>query len=142
MGDLSLSFAWAFLAASCLLFFISALWNRLALAGGLALLLVLSYCSPRVSWSPICISAPLACPLGAWIAIRATFDAAPLLLAGSYPIAGFDVIYSCQDIEFDRRGPPLGAPALRHPGVARSPAMHAGMIALLLVLPMFRLGGA
>lgn len=45
-----------------------------------------------------------AAPLGAWIAVRGTFDAAilPLSVAVVFWLAGFDVLYALQDIEFDR----------------------------------------
>ncbi len=44
-----------------------------------------------------------AAPLGAWIAIRGTFDPAalPLALAVIFWLAGFDVLYALQDREFD-----------------------------------------
>jgi len=44
-------------------------------------------------------------PVGAWIAIAGAFAPAPLLLAAAVALwtAGFDIIYSCQDAEFDRR---------------------------------------
>ena len=46
-------------------------------------------------------------PLGAWLAVRGSFDADPtpvlwLALAVVTWVAGFDVIYSCQDAEFDK----------------------------------------
>ncbi len=46
-----------------------------------------------------------AAPLGAWIAVRGTFDweIAPLSIAVVFWLAGFDVLYALQDVEFDRR---------------------------------------
>jgi 4-hydroxybenzoate polyprenyltransferase len=43
-------------------------------------------------------------PTGAWIAVRGTLDALPLWLSFAilFWTAGFDLIYSCQDAEFDR----------------------------------------
>lgn len=43
-------------------------------------------------------------PLGAWIAVTGRFDAPGLILAGAVAawIAAFDIIYACQDVEFDR----------------------------------------
>lgn len=43
-------------------------------------------------------------PMGAWIAIRGTFDAAPMVLASAvlFWLFGFDIIYALQDTEFDR----------------------------------------
>ncbi len=45
-----------------------------------------------------------AAPLGAWIAVRGTFDSEilPLVFAVVFWLAGFDVLYAFQDIEFDR----------------------------------------
>lgn len=46
-----------------------------------------------------------AAPLGAWVAIRGTFDLAVLPLAAAviFWLAGFDVLYALQDREFDTR---------------------------------------
>ncbi|GAX90317.1 UbiA-like polyprenyltransferase [Effusibacillus lacus] len=44
-------------------------------------------------------------PLGAWIAVTGSFDLPGLLLAGAVAawIAAFDIIYACQDVDFDLR---------------------------------------
>ncbi|HHW42305.1 4-hydroxybenzoate octaprenyltransferase [Desulfofundulus thermobenzoicus] len=44
-------------------------------------------------------------PLGAWIAIANRFDLAPVLIASGvlFWVAGFDIIYACDDYDFDRR---------------------------------------
>ena len=44
-------------------------------------------------------------PIGAWIAVKGRFDWAPMLLGLSVLLwtAGFDIIYACQDFEFDRK---------------------------------------
>jgi len=44
-------------------------------------------------------------PIGAWIAVYGSFAGAPwfLALAVMLWVAGFDIIYSCQDTEFDRQ---------------------------------------
>ena len=47
----------------------------------------------------------LACaPIGAWIALKGSISAAPLILglAVALWVAGFDIIYSCQDVDFDK----------------------------------------
>jgi len=43
-------------------------------------------------------------PVGAWIAIRGRVEFPPLLLGAAVTLwtAGFDIIYACQDIAFDR----------------------------------------
>lgn len=44
-------------------------------------------------------------PFGGWVAIAASIELPALVLAAAvtFWVAGFDVIYSCQDIEFDRK---------------------------------------
>ncbi len=77
-------------------------------------------------------------PLGAWIAARGAFDGVlgtPLLLAAAVLtwVAGFDVIYACQDAEFDR-GLGLSSIPARF-GVRRalwiSAVLHVGTVGLL-----------
>ncbi len=143
-GELGPGFAWTSLGASAALFFLSAaMLNRLTLLlAAPALLLILSYSyAKRLSWLThlhLGTSLGLA-PLGAWIAVRGTFDPAPLVLAAAVTlwVAGFDVIYSCQDVRFDAREGLHSAP--RRFGVARalalSSAMHALTVLLLLALP-------
>lgn len=44
-------------------------------------------------------------PIGAWIAVKGKFELTPLLLGAAvlFWVAGFDVLYALQDVEFDRR---------------------------------------
>ncbi|MBE3580987.1 MAG: UbiA family prenyltransferase [Thermoanaerobacteraceae bacterium] len=44
-------------------------------------------------------------PMGAWVAVRASLDIAALVLGMGMGlwVAGFDIIYACQDYDFDRR---------------------------------------
>ncbi len=46
-----------------------------------------------------------AAPLGAWIAVRGTFDLdiIPLSIAVVFWLAGFDILYALQDMEFDKK---------------------------------------
>jgi 4-hydroxybenzoate polyprenyltransferase len=144
-GELGLGFAWMALAVSAALFFLSAfMLNRLALVlAAPALLLILSYSyAKRLSWmTHLHLGSSLGlAPLGAWIAVRGSLDLAPLLLAAAVAlwVAGFDVIYSCQDVRFDEREGLHSAP--RRFGVMRalalSCAMHALTVFLLLLLPL------
>ncbi len=86
-------------------------------------------------------------PVSAWIAIRGEFveqniaDLLPPVVLGAAVllwVAGFDVIYACQDVEFDRRRGLKSIPArLAVKGALRlATACHAGTIALLSALPM------
>ncbi len=144
-GELGLGFARAFLMASVALFLLSAaMLNRLALMLAIpALALILTYSlTKRLSWlTHLHLGASLALsPLGAWIAVRGTIDTLPLLLALGVVlwVAGFDMIYSCQDIAFDRRERLHSAPArFGIAGALRlSTALHIGAAILFLTLPL------
>lgn len=71
----------------------------------IAILFLYSY-TKRFTWlSHFVLGIALsAAPLGAWIAVRGTFDSEilPLVFAVVFWLAGFDVLYALQDIEFDR----------------------------------------
>lgn len=79
-------------------------------------------------------------PLAAWVALRAELAWPPALVGGAVLlwVAGFDIIYACQDVEFDRRMRLYSVPARL--GVARAlhlaAACHFGMVVLLALLPM------
>jgi 4-hydroxybenzoate polyprenyltransferase len=78
-------------------------------------------------------------PVSAWIAIRGLHDmGAPLLIGGAvlFWVAGFDILYACQDAEFDRRAKLHSLPAwLGVPASLRlALACHAAMLMLLAVL--------
>jgi len=71
----------------------------------IAVLVLYSY-SKRLTWGAhfilgIAISAA---PVGAWIAVRGSFDPSVLVLAAAVIawLAGFDILYSLQDTNFDR----------------------------------------
>lgn len=110
-GKLSLSFAWAFLAFSIVLFEIAAyeLNDLTFMLSPLALASVLGYSYTKrfTSLSHLFLGWALAIsPTAAWIAVRGAIDSeVPLLLSLVVMMwtAGFDVLYACQDYEFDRR---------------------------------------
>jgi 4-hydroxybenzoate polyprenyltransferase len=72
----------------------------------LAVLVVYSY-TKRFTWlCHVVLGVALAlAPLGAWMAVRGTFDPAilPLCFAVIFWVAGFDILYGLQDMEFDRK---------------------------------------
>jgi 4-hydroxybenzoate polyprenyltransferase len=78
-------------------------------------------------------------PLAAWVAIRAELAWPPVLLGAAVMlwVAGFDIIYACQDIDFDVRMRLRSVPARFGVGRALQLAAvcHLGMIGLLLLLP-------
>ena len=109
-GLLSIEFVIAFVVLCSVLFIYSAYrLNHLAfILSPLALAIIFFYSFTKrfTMLSHWFIGLALAiAPAGAWIAIRGTLDFAPLLLCFAilFWTAGFDLIYSCQDAEFDRQ---------------------------------------
>jgi len=72
----------------------------------IAVLILYSY-TKRFTWmSHFVLGLSIsAAPLGAWIAVKGTFDFGiiPLVIAVIFWLAGFDVLYALQDIDFDRK---------------------------------------
>ncbi|MDT4968572.1 MAG: 4-hydroxybenzoate polyprenyltransferase [Acidobacteriota bacterium] len=143
-GILTVGFAWGFTIVSALVFFVAAaMLNRLTLALApiaLASIMLYSY-TKRWTWlSHLVLGWCLAiAPTGAWIAVRGALDSAvPLLLSLVVMLwtAGFDVLYACQDYEFDRSSGLHSIP--RRFGVGRalwiSRLLHAGAFAALIAL--------
>ena len=149
-GQVSKPMAAVFIFLSVLLLLLSsAKLNSLCLKlSPVLLLLLFSYSyTKRFTWMShvvlgLCLGAA---PLAAWIAVTGSFD--PRILAVSFAVlcwvAGFDVLYALQDIEFDRS---MGLHSIpRFLGVGRSlwvaRAFHFAMAALLLLgYHIFKLG--
>ena len=110
-GLLSVGFVWAFTVVSAVLFFVAAaMLNRLALIlapVALASIVLYSYSKRWTLLSHVVLGWCLAiAPTGAWIAVRGALDSPiPLLLSLVVLLwtAGFDVLYACQDYEFDSK---------------------------------------
>lgn len=110
-GLLSVGFVWTFTIASAVLFFLAAaMLNRLTLIlapVALACVLLYSFTKRWTQFSHLVLGACLSiAPTGAWIAVRGEIGSAvPLLLSLVVLLwtAGFDVLYACQDYDFDRR---------------------------------------
>ena len=125
-GKLSVKFAWAFFFASVALFLIAAYslnWLTLALAPvALASIIGYSYAKRYTAMAHLFLGWALAiAPTAAWIAVRGTIDSEiPLLLSLLVLMwtAGFDVMYACQDYEFDRQAGLRSVPATF--GIARA----------------------
>ena len=139
-GELSLGFAWAFTAlASAVLVIAARQLNRLALELSplaLAILFFYSYTKRFTSWSHFVLGLCLGIsPAAAWIAIRGSLDARMLILCAAVTlwVGGFDVLYACQDVEFDRNAGLHSIP--KKLGIARAlvfaRVMHVVMVALL-----------
>jgi len=107
--QLSKGFVILFIAiSSAMLVFAAAMLNPLSLKlSPLALGIIFFYSyTKRFTWfAHMFLGVALACaPIGAWIALKGSISSAPLILgfAVALWVAGFDIIYSCQDVEFDR----------------------------------------
>ncbi len=108
-GLLDLRFAWIFTIASAALFLLAASQlNRLTLILSpiaLASVLFYSYTKRFTPLSHLVLGWCLAiAPAGAWIAVQGRLTIVPVLLSIVVMLwtAGFDILYSCQDYEFDR----------------------------------------
>jgi 4-hydroxybenzoate polyprenyltransferase len=139
-GELSLGFAWGFtIAAAALLVFAAWRLNRLALElspVALAVLFLYSYTKRFTSWSHFVLGFCLGMsPAAAWIAIRGSLDVRILILCAAVTlwVGGFDVLYACQDVEFDKSAGLYSIP--KKFGIAGAliiaRVMHLGVVALL-----------
>lgn len=149
-GALSKTFTWAFVAGAAFLFLVAArMLNPLCFAlapVALALLLFYSFTKRFTTFSHIILGLSLGiAPAAAWIAMRGSLDPRILLLTAAVTLwtAGFDIIYACQDYEFDIVEGLFSCPRrFGIPGalwIAR--AFHLAMLACLLALvPAFELG--
>jgi 4-hydroxybenzoate polyprenyltransferase len=139
-GALSVSFAWIFTLAAVALFFVAA-WqlNPLALELAplaMAILFFYSFTKRFTTWSHLFLGFALGIsPAAAWIAITGSLDWRMLILcvAVTLWVGGFDVLYACQDIEFDKQAGLFSVP--QRFGIAAAlmiaRTMHAGVVLLL-----------
>jgi len=109
-GHLTPAFVMTFVVVSSGLFVLAASQlNRLALwlsPVALAVLLLYSYTKRFTRWSHLALGFALGiAPAAAWIAVRGSLDPRILLLtaAVTFWVGGFDVLYACQDFDFDRQ---------------------------------------
>jgi 4-hydroxybenzoate polyprenyltransferase len=147
-GLLAKSFVVGFIViSSAMVVLAAAMLNPLALKlspVALGVVLFYSYTKRFTWWTHMFLGISLACaPIGAWIAIRGTLTMVPLLLGTAVMlwVAGFDIIYSCQDVTFDRSQPLFSLPKrFGVPGALWiSGTLHLVMVGLLALL--FRLEG-
>jgi 4-hydroxybenzoate polyprenyltransferase len=108
-GILSQKFVALFIVISCAVFVLaSAQLNRLTFylsPLALAIVLLYSYTKRFTRWSHLVLGFALGvAPAAAWIAVRGSLDVRILILtlAVTLWVGGFDVLYACQDIDFDR----------------------------------------
>jgi 4-hydroxybenzoate polyprenyltransferase len=138
-GQLTPAFVGIFVVLSSAIFvFAAAQLNRLALwlsPVALAVLLLYSYTKRFTRWSHLVLGFALGiAPAAAWIAVRGSLDPRILLLTGAvtFWVAGFDVLYACQDFVFDRWTGLHSIP--RHLGIRRALWVARGFHVIMLVL--------
>jgi len=142
-GALSTGFAWTFTVLVVAVFFVAA-WRLNPLAFklapvALAVLFFYSYTKRFTNWSHLFLGFALGIsPAAAWIAITGRLDARILILCAAVTVwvGGFDVLYACQDVDFDVRAGLFSVP--KRFGIATAlviaRAMHIGVVALLVWL--------
>ena len=142
-GALSPAFVTTFVLIACAVFVLAA-WrlNRLALLlspVALGVVLLYSYTKRFTRWSHLALGFALGiAPAAAWIAVRGSLDPRILLLtaAVTFWVGGFDVLYACQDYDFDREHGLHSIP--RFIGISGalwiSRSFHLIMMALLVAL--------
>lgn len=142
-GHLTPAFVATFVVISAAIFVVaSAQLNRLALwlsPVALAVLLLYSYTKRFTRWSHLVLGLALGiAPSAAWIAVRGSLDPRILLLtaAVTFWVGGFDVLYACQDYDFDRQSGLHSIP--RFLGIRRAlwiaRVFHVIMLLLLVIL--------
>lgn len=149
-GMLTPQFAWGFLIVTSLIFFLAARQlNQLCLylaPLALGLLFFYSFTKRFTAYSHLVLGLCLgAAPAAAWIAVTGTLDPRIILLtlAVAFWTAGFDIIYSCQDYEFDSSSELFSLPKQLGISMALlvSRILHVGMIVCLAGLVAgYRLG--
>ncbi len=145
-GRISLAFAVGFAVVSAGLFVLAAaMLNPLCFAlSPVALLVALGYSFTKrftpLSHFVLGLSLAMA-PMGGWLAVTGTFGIPPLLLSLAVLAwtAGFDILYACQDRDFDRQAGLHSIPARW--GVRASSLLHSlTVLALVGLIPMADLG--
>ena len=149
-GALSERFVATFVLVSCAIFVLAAAQlNRLTLylsPVALAVILLYSYTKRFTRWSHVVLGFALGiAPAAAWIGVRGSLDPRILLLTGAvtFWVGGFDVLYACQDVDFDRANDLNSIPQAY--GIRKSlliaRMLHLLMLGLLLALVvLFGLG--
>jgi 4-hydroxybenzoate polyprenyltransferase len=149
-GHLTATFVATFVVVASAIFILAASQlNRLSLwlsPVALAVLLLYSYTKRFTRWSHLVLGFALGiAPAAAWIAVRGSLDPRILLLtaAVTFWVGGFDVLYACQDFDFDRQSGLHSIP--RYLGIRKAlwiaRLLHVLMVLLLLaLLAAFHLG--
>jgi len=149
-GVLSGRFVAIFILFFCVVFVLAAAQlNRLTFIlspVALAVVLLYSYTKRFTRWSHLVLGFALGiAPAAAWIAVRGSLDPRILILtaAVTFWVGGFDMLYACQDIDFDRANRLNSVP--QSFGISRAlilaRVLHITMLVLLVALVLtFGLG--
>jgi 4-hydroxybenzoate polyprenyltransferase len=139
-GALSVSFAWTFTFIAIAIFFLAD-WELNSLAFklapvALAVLFFYSYTKRFTNWSHLFLGFALGIsPAAAWIAVTGSLDWRMLILCAAVTlwVGGFDVLYACQDVQYDTEAGLFSVP--KKFGIANalmiSRVMHVGVVILL-----------
>ncbi len=144
-GKVSLVESWLMVTvATMLLLWASAMLNPLCLAltpVAMGFFVLYAYCKRFTALAHVVLGLCLAAaPIGAWIALRGDVGWPVLVLGAAVLlwVAGFDIFYALQDVDFDRAQGLHSVPV--HLGVKNAILLgkmfHGGMIALLMLLPL------
>jgi 4-hydroxybenzoate polyprenyltransferase len=149
-GQLSSKFVWAFTIVSSIIFLFGAYQlNRLTAElspVALGIVLFYSYMKRITRWSHLVLGLALGiAPVAAWIAVTGSIAPRIFLLAAVVIlwVGGFDILYACQDVEFDRSAGLFSVPATfgLEGAFVIARVMHLGMVVLLFVMVhVFALG--
>ena len=140
-GNLSVQFALVFTVVMSSIFIFAA-WELNTICfylsfPMLAILLLYSYTKRFTALSHIALGFAIGCaPLAAWLAIRGEFGWPPVLLSAAvmFWVAGFDLIYALQDVEFDRKAKLFSLPSKFGiaPALRLSTLFHVATVLLLI----------
>jgi 4-hydroxybenzoate polyprenyltransferase len=130
--------------STALMFFSAYMLNPLCMKLApiaLLFLLLYSYCKRFTALAHVVLGICLAAaPIGAWVAIRGTIELPALILGAVvlFWVAGFDILYALQDLEFDRATGLHSIPVLLgvHGSLWAARLFHLVMIGLLFTLYM------
>jgi 4-hydroxybenzoate polyprenyltransferase len=138
-GALSAKAVWTFLVVCCAGFIASTLiflpnrWPLYLSLPVLAFLLGYSYAKRWTRWCHYWLSAALMLsPIAAWIAITGSLAWPPLLLGAAvfFWVGGFDILYACQDADFDRQAGLFSLPAR----IGVGPALRIALVSHILTV--------
>jgi len=146
-GALTVSFAWIFTLIAVAVFVVAA-WqlNPLALKlspVALTILFFYSFTKRFTNWSHLFLGFALGIsPAAAWIAVTGHLDLRMLILCGAVTlwVGGFDVLYACQDVDFDQEAGLFSIPKRFGIGgaLAFTSIFFCAAAALMLLLPETR----